>query len=177
VTSEDLVNTRLPSALSRFLLPILLVAAMASFAFAEIVQIGYRQLRGTAPSVATVHDEISSVQTQNFTATPLDPHPTNSNQKIAASVTFSNSAATCELTLALYHRSSGGTYTLLGIAKSVTITADTADVNAGGRYLGTTMAEFDTFAANYYDLRVRTISAGDVSVVHYPYGAATRDGE
>jgi hypothetical protein len=167
--------------LGHFLVAFLAVMIVAGIALADFVSVGYRTTRGVAPATTTDQSAISAVQTKNWTATPINPVATNGNPRIAAFLTFSSSGATSAVECGLYHKDTSGVYTFLGISKSQTITASTTDLKgtdlAGGRYVGTTVGDFDTFGANYYDMRVNTISAGSVTVIHYPFGAGPRPGE
>jgi uncharacterized protein (UPF0333 family) len=164
-----------------FFLVFFAVMLFASIALAEVVQTSYRQLRGTAPAADAAQTTISAVQTSIWSTTPINAHAVNGNPRVVAHGSFSNASATCTVTCMLYFKSDSGTYTRLGFSKVGTLTASATDASANesssGRYFSVAPVDFDTFGANYYEIRVRAISAGDVTVVHYPIGSGTRDGE
>jgi hypothetical protein len=168
----------------KWLLPILLVAALLSFgggvqksvqAAPPVAETHYVDLRGTtAPPV--LKNAISAVETKVWTATPIAPFKSYGNPVVAARVDFSDAGATCAISCGLYFRNEeSGVYTFLGLAAlDITATASDHQVSAGGRYSATTTPTFDTRGANYVDLRVITISAGSVTVRPWFYGSNSR---
>lgn len=151
--------------------------SLALPAFAEIVEQGYRQLRGDTPAPVAAQTGASSAQSATWT-TPINPIRTNGNTKIAGFVRGSGSGATCTLSVGLYHKEPGSdTYTFLGLSKVQQVTMSTSALADGTLYQATTDLDADTRAAAYYDLRISQISTGTVTVIHYPYGSGVRPGE
>lgn len=166
-----------PMRLSYVAVACFLAMILAAPAIAGMVEVGYRQLRGEDPAPVAAQTLASSAQSANW-STPLNPLRTNGNQKIAAFVRGSGSAATCTLNVGLYHKEAGSdTYTFLGLSKVQQITMSTSALATTDVYVGTTDLEADTRAASFYDLRISQISTGTVTVIHYPYGSGVRPGE
>lgn len=158
----------------------LLVCLVSTFAFAGMVELGYRQLRGDTPAAVSAQSAISYIQSASW-ASPINPVKTNGNQKIAAFVKGTTMAGTATLAVGLYHKDSNGNYHFLGLSKvqQITMAAGTAAQEAAaGTFCGTTDLDCDTRAAAYYDLRVTQLTVGSaVTVIHFPYGAGPRPGE
>lgn len=166
-----------PKRLTFVALVCFLMSILAVPAFAEMVELGYRQLRGDTPAPVAAQTLEDTAQSADWT-TPINPLRTNGNQKIAAFVRGSGSGATCTLNVGLYHKEQGSdTYTFLGLSKVQQITLSTSALAATDVYIGTTDLDADTRAASFYDLRISQISTGTVTVIHYPYGAGVRPGE
>jgi len=148
---------------------VVLLLVGCSIALADVVQLNYTTLRGTCPAIQST--AISAVQTSTFSATPLNPLPTRGNPHVTADVSFDTASATCVLQLGLYFKNADGTYTFLGVSKSVTQTAAGLVNDSGARCHSLALPDFDTAGAPYYDLRVTTISAGNVTVRPWVYGS------
>lgn len=139
---------------------------------AEVNQDHYNVLR-VVPSAS--HSAVSSIDTHTYTTTPLDPQKTEGNPKVCVSGTFSVASATAGIRCALYFKNADGTYTWLGFADTIqTLTAAASGTTAeSGRFPALGNVVFDTRGAPYYEIRVFTISSGNVTIKPWAYGAAS----
>lgn len=153
---------------------------VASIVLAEVVQTGYRTIRGAVPASVAAQSSTTTAQSQVWSATPINPIETLGNPRVIVEGNFETASATCVVTVGRYHLSSAGVYTLLGI-ESQTLTAHTAETDAGlgsaKRYLAVAPKTFDLYAASHYDVRMAAPSSGSVTLTHYPYGSARRSDE
>lgn len=155
-----------------FLASILLIAVVAASALADVVQSHYKTLRVSVPT--KTHDGVSSVDTAVWTS-PLNPQATRGNPTVTGLVEFSTASATCSIEVGLYFKNADGTYTFIGQSGAAqTITASASTAKDGSLFFGLTRPSFDTAAAPYYDLRVRAISAGTVTVRPWVFGADSK---
>lgn len=138
----------------------------------------YNQLsRMAAPAV--LKSAISAAESMDWTTTPVSAQMTDGNPKITARIDFSVAAATACIEVGLYHKTTAGTYTFLGIASIATYTAANTDSvgTIGARFPAVTMPEVDTRGATHYDMRVTNLSTGNVTVRPWVYGSRSRGTE
>lgn len=165
----------------RFLAACLAVVVVTSIVFADMVETGYRQLRGTAPASVAAQTSATAAQSSDWTTTPIAPKAVNGNPKVIVEGKFSGSAApTCVVWVGRYFRNADGTYKLLGV-KSGTLTGSTTETDGllgtAKFYLATSFLEFDTQGATHYDCRMAAPSTGSVTLTHYVVGCSKRSDE
>jgi hypothetical protein len=155
---------------------------VASVALADVVQTGYRTLRGDEPAAVAAQTSATAAQSAVWTDTPINPISTNGNPHVLCEANFQTSGATCVVTVGRYMALATDpvTYAFLGV-ESQTLTASTTQTDDGAgsalRYLAAAPKSFDTYSASHYDLRMAAPSSGSATLKHYPYGAAKRDEE
>lgn len=152
----------------RLKLAIALVLIAAGVAIAEISYDSNKPLVGT-DLVDANPSTISSADAQNYD-TPLRPRRTQGDSKVVISPTFSVHGATACLEVVVYQRTST-TDIFATVAAVETVTA-TSLKTIGGRY--PTQAQWilaPTLGAQIFDVRVRSISSGNVTWRAWHLGA------
>lgn len=138
---------------------------------AEFSREGYRQMRGDAP--ALLLSAVSATDTDTISSTaPVRARFTNGNTRIALAGTLSVSGANAVVLIKLYFRDTDGTYTFLGISDKITLTAG-AQETVGGRYTCEDVYTIETAGANAFDVHLRSVSSGNVSIRAWCYGSET----
>lgn len=142
-------------------------------ASADVNRDYYNVLRGDVP--ALYHSAVTATDTFAIGAAPGTASLTVGNPKIAVQTSFSVSGATATLALVLWHKDADGDYTLLGLSDIVTASSSTAlpVEDAAGRYLDEDIRLFETAGAPEFELRILSISSGNVTTRLWGYGAVS----
>jgi len=156
----------------------LAVCLVSSVALGDVVQTHYKTLRDGCPAIPTNLSAASAALSTAWAA-PLNPQPTRGNPYVTCYAKFSTASATSDIQVGLYYKNADATYTFLGFsAATTTITAAASGTTDGtGVFPGLTTPTWDTKGAPYYDLRIRTISAGTVTIRPWVYGAESKGTE
>lgn len=141
---------------------LLALLLLVSVVYADVMRLGYQSIRGDG--AAAYATDVTAVTSAAWSS-PETPYYTRSNPQVCVSVESDTAGLAIELMLGLYHYDeSADTYTFLGLsdAKSVTTSAD-QEVSAGV-YTVEDYVEFETQAANAFDLRVITLATSTTGV-------------
>jgi hypothetical protein len=148
------------------------VLLYASVTFGAIVFDALSELPPSSPPAYVIAAVTTS--DQSTYDTPLRPRRIKSNAKAVFSPTFSVAGATAVFEVALYHEKVDGTRTFWTLAGPITVTAKSRPTDTvGGRYVATSENVLPTLGAQVYDLRLVSISSGDVRWTQAAVGCDT----
>jgi hypothetical protein len=153
------------------LLAFVAVLLFAGFAFAGAMELHYSQL-AAAPEVT--HDAVAAVDSTGIVSAEPEAayvKPTHGNPKVTAKVQGSVASATVTATCYLwFYDTSADTWTFLG-ADDEALTVDTQTGESSILHSTTTMPEWDTRGATHYEVRLTTVSAGNITIMPWAYGS------
>lgn len=156
------------------LVGLLLAAVGARFAYAAAVEENYKPAinKSSPSSVIVAHRATISGDDSATTVAPIDAQETRGNPTVVVAPRFSASGATVLVEVWLYQRTGTSTNTLMTVSARQTATASTTlRDGAAGAYLVHAPLVFDSYGADVYDVRYRTISSGTVESFAWSVGA------
>ena len=140
-----------------------------------LVRDSYYRLRGTVPglgfsAVTAVADTALDADGIVETGVYAISNRAN-NTKLAIAPSFSSAGAECVVTVCAYHKTEAGAYVLLGVSGTRVLTASPKTEDGGSRYVDDQITVFDTYAAPVLTIRLDYVSAGNVSIRPWTFGA------
>lgn len=141
-----------------------------------------RQL-SAAPAAYRGGTALTGADSNSWGSAPLDvagadasAQPTRGNATLVVSPRFSVASAYCTVAVGLWHYD-GTTWTFLGLAGEVTAYASADQQDANSKYVGTDMLPFSVDGATHYEVRVPSVSSGNVVLVPHLVGPAPQGPE